>query len=647
LKGRLVSASIRAFCLTWICLLANLSLSQTPQSRSTISMNVDATKAPQKILQARLHIPAAPGPLTLLYPKWIPGEHSPDGPIADVAGLRFTAGGKVLAWKRDPYDMFAFHIEVPEGDDAVEVFMEYLSPAVADGFSAGSSTTARLAVINWNQLLLYPKGSKALDLTFRTSLKLPAGWRFGTALQVRNTSEQGVEFTPVSLEKLIDSPVIAGAYFRTVELSPEQATRHVIEMAADSAAALEISDVQLRDYEMLVREALALFGARHYDRYHFLLALSNHVARFGLEHHESSDNRTWERVFSDENLMRLFADLLPHEFVHSWNGKYRRPAGMVSTNYQEPQDTEFLWVYEGLTQYLGSILATRSGLWSPDDYRQNLAILSSRLDLQSGRRWRPLADTATSAQLLYSAREDGADLRRGVDFYEEGALIWLEVDAIIRQRSENRKSLEDFCRLFFGPPDTTVTVKPYKFEELIAALNSTIPYPWEEFFQQRVIEVTPRAPLEGIEDSGWQLVYVENIPSMLSALEQTQRMSYFTASIGITVRDDGIIADVNPQGPAGSAGIGPGMKVVTVNGLPYSAQILREALHDGKTSMRSLELGAENAGTAVTFHIDYHGGERYPRLERDKTKPDLLNKILSPLTVNLSIPHSGSFNQGR
>jgi predicted metalloprotease with PDZ domain len=615
-------------------LIATNCFAQAAASRPSITISVDATSAPRKLLRARLHIPASPGPLTLLYPKWIPGEHAPDGPIADLAALHFSAAGKDVSWQRDPFDMFAFHITVPSGTEGIDASLAYLLPATAEGFSSGASATAQIAVISWNQLLFYPKGVKARDLICHASLTLPKGWRFGTALVVENRSGGSVDFKPVSLERLVDSPVIAGSHFKTVDLAPESPTPHVIDIAADSDAALEITDAQLRNYRQLVKEALALFGGHHYEQYHFLLSLSNHVAHFGLEHHESSDDRTWERAFLDENLRKLSADLLPHEFVHSWNGKYRRPAGLATRDYEEPMNTELLWVYEGLTEYLGVVLTERSGLWSADDFRQHLAMVAGNLDVESGRRWRPLIDTAIAAQLLYSDREDWVGFRRGVDFYDEGALIWLEVDTLIRRESGGRKSIEDFCRLFYGPPSGSPTVRPYDLDELIAALNRTQAHDWRAFFAERVAGVNPRPPLNGIVEGGWLLKYGEEMSPMISAEEQARKTAYFTASLGFAAKEDGTLVDVDPEMPAGKAGLAPGMKIVSVNGRPFSTQMLRTALKEGKSSSEPLALQAENAEFLQTFNVDYHGGERYPRLERDPAKPDMLGSILKPLAAH-------------
>ena len=411
-------------------------------------LTVDARDASRRIVHATLKIPARPGPLTLLYPKWIPGEHGPTGPIVDLAGLKMSAAGQSILWRRDPVDNFTFLIEVPSGADAVDVTLDSLLPTDPNGFTSMASSSANLAVISWNTLLLYPKGATANAVSYAAHLKVPDGWKFATALPLVNESADGIEFGPVTLETLVDSPVIVGRYFRTFDLSPGGSTPQRLNIVADSAAALEMKSEDQARFAKLVAEANALFGAHHYRKYDFLLTLSEQVAHFGLEHHESSDNRAPERMLIDEELRKGWAVLLPHEMTHSWNGKYRRPAGLATPDFQQPMKDELLWVYEGLTEYLGAILTARCGLWNPTNYLEDLAISAATLDHQRGRDWRPLADTTDAAAVLYTARQEGASWRRGVDFYPEGALIWLEADVTIRERTQGKRSLDDFCQRF-------------------------------------------------------------------------------------------------------------------------------------------------------------------------------------------------------
>lgn len=638
-----------------------------PAATGPITLEVDASEAPRKIFHARLTIPAKPGPLKLLYPKWIPGEHGPAGPIVDLAGLRFTAGGKPIPWRRDTTDMFTFHLDVPAGATAIEAALDYLSPAAADGFSAGGSATAQLTVLSWNQVLLYPAGPRSDDLTYAASLRLPAGWRFGTALSVAEgggaadtgaagggaggaTADGTIRFQPVSLTTLIDSPVIAGALFRVVPLNPGTTPPHRIDIAADSAAALAMAPERVAAHERLVDEALALFGATHYRSYTFLYTMSDHTAHFGLEHHESSDNRVAERTLLDDDLWRMSSHLLPHEFVHSWNGKYRRPADLATPDYQKPMQSDLLWVYEGLTHYLGYVLTARSGLETPEILMQEIAWITAEMDHRPGRQWRPLVDTGTAAQILYGAPSAWSAWRRGVDFYREGFLIWLEADVIIRRQTRGAKSLDDFCRRFHGGESGAPKLVPYTAGDVYAGLNAVAPYDWKKFFQDRVYAAPTRAPLGGIEGAGWRLAHQETRTDFVKSREEEEKEADFSSSIGITVKtENGEIADAVPGMAAAAAGIAPGMRLVAVNGRRFSPDVMRDALRatrgagagDGGAGSAgaapgraagsgSLELLVENAGYYRTFTLDYHDGDRYPILERDPARPDLLSDIFAP-----------------
>ncbi len=596
---------------------------------------MDATEAARGLLHARLHIPASPGPLTLFYPKWIPGEHAPDGPINNLTGLKFSANGKPLDWRRDDTDMFTFHLDVPAGADAVDVALDFLPAVGGGGYSAGVSATAKLLDLSWNQLLLYPQSDAALKLEFLPTLKLPDGWKFGTALPLgistRNVPGE-VEFLPVSLETLIDSPVVAGEFVRSVDLSSDQLPPHFLDIVADSAAALEMKPDDIAHFRHLVTEANALFGAHHYRDYHFLLTLSDRVAHFGLEHHESSDNRQDEDYLTDESVLRAFPDLLSHEMTHSWNGKYRRPAGLATPDYQQPMRDELLWVYEGLTDYLGEVLGARSGLQTNEDFREMFALTAAMLDHRAGRAWRPLADTTVAAQLLYDAPDEEVSRRRSVDFYPEGDLIWLDADVRIRQQTHGKKSLDDFCKKFYGAPSGPPQVVPYSRADVETVLNEIAPGDWHEFFQQRVYDIAPRAPLGGIENGGWHLTYTNEVPSLLKAREDRRKFTDMSYSLGLNLASDGKINDVLPGTPADAAGIGSGMKLVAVNERAWSAELLRTAVKTAATNSTPIELLVENGDFYKTCRLDYHGGEKYPMLERDASKPDLLDEVIKPLT---------------
>ena len=593
----------------------------------TIAISVDATHAPRKIFYASLRIPASAGDLTLYYPKWIPGEHAPDGPVVDLAGLFFKANGQTLKWRRDLQDGFTIHVDVPDGVTEVEAELDFLSPAQFEGgFSAGSSATDKLAVISWNQVLLYPKGWKADEINYTASLKIPEGWKFGTPLPIASEGGNEIHFKTASLTTLVDSPVITGEFLKVVPLAQDPLTE--MDIAADSAAALDAPSEVWDHYKSLVDQAQKLFGAHHYRDYHFLYTLSDHVAHFGLEHHESDDSRVDERALVDDTSRKLSAGLLPHEYVHSWNGKYRRPYDLATPDYQQPMQDDLLWVYEGLTNYLGFVLTARSGLLTAEQDRDDLAVTAAQLDHLPGRKWRNLQDTADAAPELYFAPQSWYSWRRGTDFYSEDTLNWLWVDVIIRQQSKGKKSIDDFCHLFHGAPSTGPALKTYTFDDIVNALNQIVPYNWRGFWTERLTNHGPGAPLGGIEGSGWKVIYNDTPSEMLNGMASMYHIVPAGLALGLSLRDDGGINDTIEDEFAAKAGIGPGMKVVAVNGRRITPEILRDAIKAAKGGSGTIDLLVENTDYYKTYKLDYHGGEMYPHLVRDESKPDLLNEIL-------------------
>ncbi len=601
------------------------------QTSSPIQILLDLKDAPRKILHARLSIPVRPGPLTLAYPQWIPGEHSPTGPIDNFAGIVITANGQPLVWRRDDVNMFALHLTVPDGVEKLEAKVDFLATAAAAGFSAGASTGPNLAVVSWNEVALYPEGAASSQVRFEPSVELPQGWKFGTALSSTGAEGEVVRFAPVSLETLIDSPLLAGRFFKEVPLAPEITPKHFVDMAADGPEDLRVSSAQIEAWSNLVRETGALYRSRHYKSYHFLVTLSDNVAHFGLEHHQSSDDRVEARGFVDDDLAMLNGDLLSHEFTHSWNGKFRRPAGLATQNYGQPMKGELLWVYEGLTQYLGDVLAARSGTWRPEQYRAYLAASAAEMDHRPGRTWRDLEDTAIAAQVLYSTNSQWDNWRRGVDYYPEGELIWLDADTTIRKLSKNKKSLNDFCARFLGVRgNTPPEVFPYTFDDLVANLNATQPFEWAQFLRERIHSKSPHAPLEGIANGGYRIEYTDQTNEFIRAGESRDRGVNAWYSIGLRVTDN-TIEDVLVGSPAYKAGLGPDMRLVAVNGRKSSDDLLKQAIRDAKGSGPAVELIIENSGFYKTVSIDYHDGEKYPHLVHDGNSPATLDDIIKPM----------------
>ncbi|RRA50196.1 M61 family peptidase [Acidipila sp. EB88] len=599
----------------------------------SIRLHVDETDAPRKLIHAEMDIPAQPGPLTLLYPKWIPGEHTPTGPIDNLAGLLISADGKSIPWQRDSVNMFAFHLAVPQGVTSLHVKCDFLATSAAAGFSAGASTTANLAMLSWNEVLFYPEGSNAADLEVAASVTLPAGWHYGTALTRAGGSDNQPQFAPVSMEQLIDSPLLAGRYFREILLAPELSPKHFLDLAADGPEELQLRPQAQAAFDKLVRETGALYQSRHYGSYHFLVTLSDEVAHFGLEHHQSSDDRVPSDTFLSGDEALLQADLLPHEFTHSWNGKYRRPAGLATGNYQDPMRGDLLWVYEGLTQYLGDVLAARSGIETAAQYRDALAYSAASLDARPGRTWRDLQDTATAAQILYDTSSQWDNWRRSVDYYPEGELLWLEIDTLIRKQTNDRKSLNDFCARFHGlGGNTPPRVVPYTFDDIVANLNAVTPYDWAAFLAERLTSLSAHAPLGGIEAAGYKLVYSDQTGPYIDALSNVGGGVSAWWSLGFKASADGHIADVLWNSPAFQSGLGPTMQIIAINGRQFSPAVLNAAITDAKSTSTPMELIVVNTGYYKVLHLDYHGGLRYPHLERVPSTPGRLDTILLPLT---------------
>ncbi len=625
---RLLSAAI---------LLVAPFFAEAQSAARPMTLAVDLTDAPRRILHAVETLPVQPGPMALVYPKWIPGEHAPSGPIENQAGFVITTGsGERVKWERDPVDMYSYRITVPAGATELRITMDFLATAAAQGFSAGASTSANLALLSWNEMVVYPAGAKAAEVMVSPALTIPAGWHFGTALEGGTGQEIRTTFKMVSLEQLIDSPVLAGRWFREIPLAPEVTPKHFLDLAGDGPEDLELTQEHIDEFNKLVRETGALYRSRHYHAYHFLVTLSDQVAHFGLEHHQSSDDRVPEKTFTDDSDFIAEGLLLPHEFTHSWNGKYRRPAGLATADYQQPMKGDLLWVYEGLTEYLGDVLAARSGIWNNSIYRDRLATVWGQYDAaRPGREWRDLQDTATAAQILYSAGGAYDNWRRAVDYYDEGELLWLEVDCTLRQKSNGKKSLNDFTAAFHGlNGNTGPRVVPYTFEDVVATLNSVVPNDWAGFLRSRLDanqEHAPETPgLDAI--SGYKLGYSDH-PNYWSQLQESQEGTVDTRySAGMVVASSGQISDVMVDSPAYKAGLAPGFTIVAVNGRQFQGALLHAALKEAKGSGPAVELIVANTGYYKVIRLEYHGGERYPQLDRVSNVANRMDDILQPMT---------------
>lgn len=602
--------------------LAALSLSLAcalhASAAEPITLAVDTSKLPnQHVVSVHETIPAKPGAMTIVYPKWIPGAHSPDGPIGDVASLIVHANGAVVPWDRDDVDMYAFHMNVPAGASKVDVDFTYLA-------SAKSRLSApNLSALEWNEVVMYPQGAAAHDTIVKPSIVLSdASWHFGTALPDPQQSGATVSFDPVSLETLVDSPFFQGANYRKFALLDENGFTNEIDAFADTPEELDASPETVRKLKNLVREMDALYGARHWRHYHFLLTLSDVIPGEGLEHHESSDDGTVGNFLTDDQAFQMHGDLLSHEFNHSWDGKYRRPAGLATANYQDPMKGELLWVYEGMTQYYGNVVSFRDGVRPQTAWSDHVASVYANYDTEPGRLWRPLVDTARGVQFSYGANREYYAERRGADYYSEGELMWLDVDSIIREKSNGQKSLDDMARAFFGRENTPPMVVPYTFDDIVAALNAVQPYDWASYLREKVYTVQQHPPA-GFERDGWKLVYTDQPQTYV----KKNNLRY---SLGMTVGDDGAVSDVLFGSPAWNASLGAGSKIVAVNDRTFSIDTLVNALKESKASNKPVRLLMSAGDTYRTVSIDYHGGPRYPHLVRMDNTTDRLSDVAKP-----------------
>jgi predicted metalloprotease with PDZ domain len=594
---------------------------------STTTLDVDLTQAGRGVMRSHLEVPVHSGDITLVYPKWLPGRHSPAGPATSLNAPRMTAQGKPVVWVRDQTDPYAYHVRIPAGVDRLSVDLELLSAAAPDGVVQGLETpryaTDEVAILEWNQLLLYPADTPSDAVPFQANVRLPDGWQQASALTPTHQAGSVVSFGATSLTTLIDSPLIAGRQLHRYSLGGEPGVELVI--SADLASAGVLSSKRLEAYQRLVGEARALFGGTHYQHYQFLWTLTDQIMEDGLEHHESSDDRSPLWTLRDDDLFRSQANLLPHEYVHSWNGKFRRPAGLATPDYQTPMRTQLLWVYEGLTEYLGNVLAVRSGLLTESEFRDELARLAAQMEAHRGRDVRSLQDTADAAPLLYyQDRNWAARLRRQDDFYQESALLWLETDVTIRRLTDGQRSLDDFCRLFYGST-TAPRVEAYTFEDVVSALNRIVPYDWQGFWHERLNRLGGGAPLGGITGAGWTLSYTDEPTSMHRAHEHDDRAQNLQYSLGFQVAEEGgLLSDIVPGSPADVAGLAPGSHLIAVDGRRYTSSVLDYVLED--RSAGGITLLIEKDDVYQSAHLSYAGGPRYPTLAR-ATGADLLSAI--------------------
>ena len=594
----------------------------------TIAIHVDASDTLQGTFRVHETIPVAAGAMTLLYPQWIPGDHSPTGPIANFAGLRLSANGKPLMWKRDKYNVYAFHVDVPAGVSSIDADFQYLSSR-DDGFEI----TDRMMDMEWSTVTLYPAGYFSHGVTFSPSVTLAHGWQFGTALETASQSGDTVTFKPVTLENLVDSPIYAGQYFKRVDLNPGGDAPVHLDIVADAPRYLEMTSEQLNAHRALATQAVKLFGSHHYNHYDFLFSLSDVLGGNGTEHHQSSEDGMDADYFTAWSDNAPGRDLLAHEYTHSWNGKFRRPADLWTPNFNVPMGDSLLWVYEGQTQYWGFALTARAGLWTPQQFRDALAMTAANYERnRPGFMWRTLEDTTNDATAARRRSLPYRSWQMSEDYYSGGQMMWLEADAKLRALTHDRKSLDDFARAFFGVDNGSYVTKTYTFDDVVAALNGVAAYDWASFLHARVGTLDP--PLEnGLAATGWKLVYTEQQSAFEkqydSRHEPARHLYNFAWSIGLTLNDKAEVNDVRWNGPAFKAGVSTGATLLAVNGEAYKSDVLKAAIAAAKDSKAPIQLLLKYQDGYRTVPVDYHDGLRYPHLVRIEGTPDYLSEIIT------------------
>lgn len=605
---------------------------QIPDARDvpfpgTVQLTVDASDVTRGIFRIRERVPVAgAGDLVLLYPKWIPGGHTPRGDINKVAGFKFTANGQPLEWKRDTIDVTAFHVNVPAGVTAVDVEFQYVTPTASN--QGRTVATPDMASIQWISNSLYPAGYYVRQIPVQASVIVPQGWQVATALRPSGQSGNRIDYPVTSYEILLDSPLIAGAHYRQFPLSDDV----FLDVVADTAAELDAKPEQIAAHKRLVEQAVKLFGAEHYDHYNFLLTISDYLGGIGLEHHRSSEDGVDRGYFSDWNNKLRDRNLLPHEYVHSWNGKYRRGADLWTPDYRTPMQDSLLWVYEGQTQFWGYVLGARSGMLSKEDTLSAIASIAATYGYGTpGRAWRPLVDTTNDPIIAARSPQAWRSWQRSEDYYSEGLLIWTDVDRNIRQESRGKKSLDDFARAFFGMRNRDFGELTYTFDDVVATLNAVQPYDWAAYLKKRVLDVAANPPLEGITMGGYNLVFRDEPTAWTKSVEKEGKNNDLTYSGGFVVGNDGKITTVIWDSPAFNAGMTVGSELLAVNGRKFDGDGLKSAIKAAKETKEPVKLLVKSGEMYRTLDLDWHGGLRYPRLEKARKGQGTLDALLAPM----------------
>ncbi|MGA7792599.1 MAG: hypothetical protein WCA19_06125 [Candidatus Acidiferrales bacterium] len=594
-----------------------------------IRLSVDATDIERHIFKIQETIPVRAGEsMVLLYPQWTPGNHAPSGRVDKLAGLMIQANGARVQWVRDPVDVFAFHVDVPAGAIKLDVSFQFTSPT--DTNEGRVVMTPDMLNLQWNAVALYPAGYFARQIMVEPSVRLPEGWEFATALETAASNGGVTTFKPVSFDTLVDSPIFAGRYFKRLDLDPGGRAPVHLNIVADRADLLEVKPDQLEAHRALVQQAYKLYGSHHYDHYDFLLALTDHMGGIGLEHHQSSENATVLTYFTEWDKNADARDLLPHEYTHSWNGKFRRPADLWTPNFNVPMRDSLLWVYEGQTQYWGFVLSARAGLLTKQQTLDAIAATAAVYDHRVGREWRAMQDTTNDPIAAMRRPLPWRSWERSEDYYSEGQLMWLDADTLIREKSGGQRSLDDFAKAFFGVNDGSFVPSTYVFEDVVKALNTVQPNDWAAFLRARLDGHGPGAPLDGITRGGYKLVYTDTPSNYFKDAEVRRKVTDLTYSLGMTIAAEGKLSDVLWEGLAYKIGLTVGTQIIAVNGIALDADQLKSAIKDASKTKAAIELLVKNGDRYRTVKIDYHDGLRYPHLEREGSAAASLDQILTP-----------------
>lgn len=626
-----LALATNALLLTWAVAGAapsqtGLAVSLATQS-NPMTIVLDARKAPIGIAYSHMTIPVKPGAFTIDYPEWIPGEHSASGPLNDISELRVTANGKPLGWHRDQVDLYAFHLSIPPEVSTIHVDFTVL----LNGPFGETMATRNIMVGNWNRYLFYQRNVDNTQYYVKASIVMPHGWDYASALPVASRSGDRVDFNTVTLETLVDSPTDMGRYVKHIVTWSGDGATSYLDLFADAPEDLKIKDSLIDAYKRLTPEAMALYGGRHWNVYHAELTLSDAIGFQGIEHHQSSDDRANDTFMTDPDGQLLGGDLIPHEFSHSWNGKYRRPFDLQQPNYNDPhpEHTELLWQYEGMNQYMGDLLSFRTGIRDPKDYPEYLAALYASLAYEPGRDTTPLIDTTTGAPYYYCCASGVyPSLRRTAgDFYTEGELVWLDADTIIREQTHGAESLDDYTKIFAGGTSGPKVVT-YTREDLEHYLNEVTPYDWHGFFQRYVYEISPQPPTDELARAGYKLVFNDKPNKFIGGRRAEGVFSWYDA--GVRLSENGNVGDVREGSAAWNAGLAPGMQVVAVDGRQFSSDVWNEAVGGATASNAPIELIVDQGGWYSRIALDYHGGLKYPHLERLPGTVDMLSQIMAP-----------------